>query len=384
MTSSQSPSREVPAVSCSAPSPAAVENGSTVAKTSWISADGRPDLVTGRLPQADQETDSAPLGRQQPRVPIDGEAVRLVAEPSTSIPAAAPEVSVKEESSDLTESVAPAPPSRLEAVPTDTLVVPGEFHNDELMREHAVPYYGAVYDEPSYTDLDSSKAYDRPADGYYAPPPPPSGYQQPFVPMPDAYAGYPTPSLGYLESPLVQAGFAGAPQGLAVSSALVAQPVRTRRSAPHTEEPGNKASKNRGWRGSSMNYKKTACDRERTRMRDMNKAFEALRERIPYCKPPGKKLSKIECLRLTIRYIRHLQNVMRMSEGLPVSQYDPPPYTTPTPWISSYSCVTTPTGVYTEPVSSYGVPPPAAEEHYEPHSFPGATEYWAGGYQPGY
>ncbi|XP_037080816.1 uncharacterized protein LOC119101572 [Pollicipes pollicipes] len=125
------------------------------------------------------------------------------------------------------------------------------------MREHAVPYYGAVYDEPSYTDLDSSKAYDRPADGYYAPPPPPSGYQQPFVPMPDAYAGYPTPSLGYLESPLVQAGFAGAPQGLAVSSALVAQPVRTRRSAPHTEEPGNKASKNRGWRGSSMNYKKT-------------------------------------------------------------------------------------------------------------------------------
>ena len=58
-------------------------------------------------------------------------------------------------------------------------------------------------------------------------------------------------------------------------------------------------------------YKHAACERERARMKDSNNTFNQLRQKLP----PGKKLSKVDTLRMAIKYINHLKYLMSFPEN---------------------------------------------------------------------
>lgn len=63
--------------------------------------------------------------------------------------------------------------------------------------------------------------------------------------------------------------------------------------------------------------RETASEREKLRMRDLTKALHHLRSFLPASvAPEGQTLTKIETLRLTIRYITHLSAQLGLSEEI--------------------------------------------------------------------
>uniref|UniRef100_A0AAY4BB04 BHLH domain-containing protein n=1 Tax=Denticeps clupeoides TaxID=299321 RepID=A0AAY4BB04_9TELE len=87
------------------------------------------------------------------------------------------------------------------------------------------------------------------------------------------------------------------------------QPVTEDRQPAAMQKPRKPRSKYPGKK------RQTASEREKLRMRDLTKALQHLRTYLPASVAPvGQTLTKIETLRLTIRYISHLSDQLGLSE----------------------------------------------------------------------
>ncbi|KAG8440640.1 hypothetical protein GDO86_006404 [Hymenochirus boettgeri] len=77
------------------------------------------------------------------------------------------------------------------------------------------------------------------------------------------------------------------------------------------ELPAKRSHRNR----KLSNQRHSASEREKMRMRNLSTALQSLRRYLPPAVAPvGKALTKIETLRLTIRYISHLSEVLGLDE----------------------------------------------------------------------
>ena len=56
-------------------------------------------------------------------------------------------------------------------------------------------------------------------------------------------------------------------------------------------------------------------------MKDMNRSFDQLRERVPFPQRKGKRISKIELLKLAIKYIQHLKYILSFPSEKKIPQH---------------------------------------------------------------
>ncbi|XP_069909493.1 mesoderm posterior protein 1 [Oryctolagus cuniculus] len=87
--------------------------------------------------------------------------------------------------------------------------------------------------------------------------------------------------------------------------------------SPEPRPPRPTAARPRGARGSRLGsgQRQSASEREKLRMRTLARALHELRRFLPpSVAPAGQSLTKIETLRLAIRYIGHLSAVLGLSE----------------------------------------------------------------------
>ncbi|XP_029430368.1 mesoderm posterior protein 1-like [Rhinatrema bivittatum] len=91
---------------------------------------------------------------------------------------------------------------------------------------------------------------------------------------------------------------------------------QTQAAAPRSRaKPSSVQQGKRGRSRMACSQRQSASEREKLRMRDLSKALHNLRSYLPpSVVPAGQNLTKIETLRLTIRYISHLSDLLGLRE----------------------------------------------------------------------